>query len=329
MFRLCIWTLFILITMGISASARVDLIAQETATKIRVPRIEGDWVHVYNPEGDTFPGPDEAELKAGQFYQEWVPNDHCFVKDGDGRWHAFGITHPRTSLDRVHAGENQSFHAIAPRGSLKKVLRAGAWEDLPKVLPPDERPGEPRANHAPYIVRRNGLYYMFYGPTPLRYATSRDLHEWTPGGEVVNAPSGRDPNVLLWNGVYHILVCGRNEVLLAKSDDLLRCGKHRSILKMPDGVDPESPSLIRCDDTFYLFVCGWNGIWDRKDLQGAYQHVTYVYQSDDPLRFDASTEVTRLNAHAPEIFQDEEGDWYVSSAEWPNRGVSIARLVWE
>ena len=125
------------------------------------------------------------------------------------------------------------------------------------------------------------------------------------------------------------MVCGQHEILMARSDDLVTCSETRRILKMKDGVDAESPSIVRHNDTFYLFVCGWNGQWDKKDLNGAYQHVTYVYQSDDPYSFDAASEVTRLDAHAPEIFQDEEDHWYISSAQWPHRGVSIAPLVWE
>lgn len=300
----------------------------EAELRIKVPKIEGVYTHVYKPAGDVFPGPDEAELKAGQFYEEWVSNDHCFIKGDDGCWHAFGITHPRTSLKHVHAGENQLFHAVAPQGELKDVLREGAWIDLPKVLPPAARPGEPRFNHAPYIVKQDDLYYMIYGPAPLRFATSRDLQKWTPKGELSNPPAGRDPNVLFYKGAYYILVCGRCEVWMVASKDLIHCEISRPILRMKGDVDPESPALIRHNGTFYLFVCGWNGVWDMKDISGAYQHITCVYQSDDPFTFDASKEVTRLEAHAPEIFQDEEGNWYISSAEWPDRGVSIARLAW-
>ena len=61
---------------------------------------------------------------------------------------------------------------------------------------------------------------------------------------------------------------------------------------------------------------------------GAYQHQSYVYQSDNPLAFDGSV-AARLESHAPEVFQGEDGQWYISSAEWPERGVSIARLGWE
>ena len=119
------------------------------------------------------------------------------------------------------------------------------------------------------------------------------------------------------------------DVRVATSRDFKAWKQHPPILTMKKGVDPESPSIVRYNGAFYLFVCGWNGIWDRKELQGAYQHVTYVYRSDNPPEFDPRNEVTTVNAHAPEVFQDEEGDWYISSAQWPRRGVSIARLVWE
>lgn len=294
-----------------------------------VPRIKGKYINIYQPAGDVFPGPSVGQLVAGRHYEQWVPNDHCFVRDDAGRWRAFGITHPITGLENVHQGENQSFHAVAPRGPLKKVLEKGSWRDEPKVLPPSDRPGEILSNHAPFIIRRVGLYHMVYGPTPIRYAVSKDLHEWTPKGPLGNAPAGRDPSILFWNGTYYLIVCGVHDVRVATSRDFEAWEQHPPVLTMKEGVDPESPSIVRYNGTFYLFVCGWNGIWDRKELQGAYQHVTYVYQSDDPLKFDGAEEVTTIQAHAPEVFQDEDGDWYISSVEWPHRGVSLAPLVWE
>ncbi|QDU91264.1 Glycosyl hydrolases family 43 [Pirellulimonas nuda] len=302
---------------------------EATGSGVLVPRIEGEYVNVYKPAGDVFPGPSVGELIAGRRYEEWVPNDHCFVRDASGRWHALGITHPITDLENIHLGENQSFHAVAPAGTLKQSLREGAWRDLPKVLPPADRPGEIAANHAPCIVRRRGLYHMVYGPTPIRYAVSDDLHAWTPKGPLGDTPSGRDPSLLLWDGAYYLVTCNEQGVQVATSTDFQAWRRHKPIRTMQEGVDPESPSIVRHNNTFYLFVCGWNGVWDRETLQGAYQHTTYVYQSDDPLNFDHSALVTTLNAHAPEVFQDEQGDWYISSVEWPHRGVSIARLAWD
>ena len=168
-------------------------------------------------------------------------------------------------------------------------------------------------------------------PTPIRYATSKDLGNWAPKGSLQGTPRGRDPQVFVWNQIYHLIVCGVHDVRAATSRDFRTWTQRGPILKMKQGVDPESPSVVRHHDTFYLFVCGWNGQWDRKDVQGAYQHKTYVLQSNDPFDFGTDTEkhIATLNSHAPEIFQDEDGDWYISSVEWPNRGASVDKLEWE
>ncbi len=299
-------------------------------SKVKVPAIASSYVTVYRPSGDRFPGPDTPQLKAGEYYDDWVPNDHAILRDDDGRWHAIGITHPVTSTENVHDGEFQSFHAVAPPGALRDVWRDGAWTDRPKILPPSERPGEILENHAPYIVRHDGRFVMIYGPTPLRWATSADLMTWKPQGTLLTPPpTGRDPQVLRWSDRFYLLYCVEDRVDACTSRDLLNWSRPRTVLRLPQGIAPESPSLVRCHDTFYLFVCGWDGIWDRKTVAGAYQHVTFVYQSDDPLDFTSSPEIARLDSHAPEVFQDEQGDWFISSAEWPTRGVSIARLTWQ
>ncbi|MGJ8724028.1 MAG: family 43 glycosylhydrolase [Roseibacillus sp.] len=302
-------------------------VSAEDSQTILKPRLAGDYVNIYQPVGDVFPGPSTEELEAGKFYKEWVPNDHCFVRSKSGRWHSFGITHPRTSLDRIHDGEVLSFHALAPEGPLSAILEEGSWEDQPKVLPPSQRPGEPLPNHAPYIIRREGLFHMIYGPTPMRLAVSEDLNQWTPKGNLENAPEGRDPSIFIHDGTYYLVVCDEGKVHVSTSTDFKSWKRQGVIVEMPEGTDPESPSIIQLGDRFYLFVCGWDGNWDKKELQGAYQHKTYVYMSRNPLLFEQQIAV--LDAHAPEIFQDEVGDWFISSAEWPYRGVSIAPLAWD
>jgi beta-fructofuranosidase len=304
--------------------------AADADSGVKVPAIAGPYVTVYHPAGDRFPGPDTRQLKAGQFYPDWVPNDHAIIRGTDNRWHAIGITHPLTTTENVHEGEFQSFHAVSPEGSLRDSLRDGAWQDRPKILPPAERPGEILENHAPVVFRNDGQFVMVYGPTPLRLATSPDLSTWKPQGTIYRPPaSGRDPNMLRWNDRYYMVYCVEDRVEACTSINLKDWSPSKTIVVMPKGVAPESPSLVRCCDTFYLFVCGWDGIWDQKTVEGAYQHVTYVYQSSDPLDFTAKEPVTRLDSHAPEIFQDEQGDWYISSAEWPKRGISIAPLRWQ
>jgi len=152
--------------------------------------------------------------------------------------------------------------------------------------------------------------------------------DWTPRCTVfIAGGSARDPNVLLIDGTYHMTYCIEDRVDARTSEDLWHWSEPRTLLRMPGGIAPESPSLIAHNDTFYLLVCGWDGDWDQTTVQGAYQHRTWVYQSDDPWRFTG--EVGTLQAHAPEIIRSEDGRWYISSVEWPERGVSLAELVWE
>ncbi len=307
----------------------------KTPNKVFIPKQANEYVWIYKPAGDQFFGPDTENLKEGEWYDDWVPNDHTFSKDADGKWHIFGITHPLVETNPldvgIHEGEYASFHAVSFGANFKETLKEHHYTELPKVLPPKERPGEVLANHAPYIIKRDSLYYMFYGHSPIRLAVSLDLTKWDAKGELFSDNDGaRDPNILFHNGTYYMVYCSIKSVRLCTSKDLKHWSEPVTILKT-NKFDPESPSLINFNNSFYLFVCSWDGIWDKMDVQGAYQHKTYVYHSNDLLNFgvDGEKEITTLKSHAPEIFQDEDGQWYISSVEWPNRGVSVDMLKWE
>jgi len=302
--------------------------------KVHIPRQANEFVWIYKPAGDSFFGPDTKHLKEGQWYDEWVPNDHTFVKADDGKWHILGITHPLVETDPlkegIHEGEFASFHAVSSATNFKETFKEHHYSDLPKILPPKDRPGEPLANHAPYIVKKDGLYHMVYGHSPIRLAASSDLAKWDLKGNLFSEPDGaRDPSLLFHNGTYHLVYCSVKCVRLRTSKDLIHWSEPQTIFRSKT-FDPESPSLLFYNNSFYLFVCSWDGIWDQKAIQGAYQHKTYVLHSKDPLNFgvDADKQIATLNSHAPEIFQDEEGQWYISSVEWPNRGVSVDKLEW-
>ncbi len=299
-----------------------------------IPPQDNKFVCVYKPAGDHFFGPTTKYLEEGKWYDEWVPNDHTFINDESGKWHIFGITHPlveTTPLNLgIHDGEFASFHAISSATTFDQTIEESHYKDLPKILSPYDRPNEIRPNHAPYVIKKDGLYTMVYGHSPIRLATSPDLMEWTPQGELFSDSEGaRDPNILYHDGVYYITYCSLRCVKMVSSTDMKNWSTPKVILQTED-FDPESPSLIYTNDTFYLFVCLWTGNWDQKEIVGAYQHNAHVYQSDDLTNFGIGDEkqIATLNAHAPEIFQDEAGNWYISSVEWPYRGVSIDRLYW-
>ena len=309
--------------------------AADVSARVASPKIAGPYVRVYLPKEDVFPGPDSGHFKAGQSYAEWVPNDLTILKGADGRWHGLGITHPkppdfdppRYGKD-VHEAEWLLFHAVAPAGKLKEHLNNGAWGDARKVLAPAERLGEPLACHAPFILQKDGLYHMIYGPSPLRMATSADLYNWKPAGALFEQKGGaRDPSVILHEGRYILFYVTGNAVLARTSPDLRNWSTNAvEIFRMRRGGDPESPSMVERDGQFYLFIC----LWDAKDEpNGAYDNRTFVFRSANPLDFQKAPCVAELQAHAPEIFRDEDGDWFISSVEWPYRGASIAPLTWE
>ena len=122
--------------------------------KILVPKQENKFVEVYKPAGDYFFGPNTKELKEGQWYDRWIPNDHTFVKAEDGKWHIFGITHPYVDpkLGGIHQGEFASFHAISSVDKFKNSLEKNHYKDLPKILTPKERPGEITANQVKSLI---------------------------------------------------------------------------------------------------------------------------------------------------------------------------------
>jgi hypothetical protein len=298
------------------------------SAKPLIPVISGDYVQIYDPKGDVFSGLDTKDLKAGTFYPLWQPNDHCFIKGLDKRWHAFGITHPASEPGQSrHQGEVLSFHAESSQETFAKSFGPQSWIDKPKVLAPGQRPGEPVANHAPTVVRQENQYKMIYGPIPFRMATSEDLYNWTPKGPIgVNETYGRDPSLTLWNNTYYLLYCAGNAVKVTTSKNLKDWSEPVEIFK-PDvaSYHCESPTLVPHNGRFYLFWC----LWDTADKNGnGYGERSFVYSSDNPLDFHNQPLVTELRTHAPEIFQDEKNQWYISSAQYPKRGINVARLSW-
>ncbi len=316
-----VWVRWMVVLAVLLIATGSQAMAERSAlTNPLVPVIEGDYVHIYQPQGDVFSGPDTRDLKAGQFYPSWQPNDHCFVKGPDGHWHAFGITHPESQPGQSrHQGEFVSFHAVSPGKTFESSLKTDSWADKPKVLPPAQRPGESPANHAPTIVKHDGVYKMIYGPCPFRMAVSEDLYAWTPKGPVgIEERSGRDPSLFLWNDTYILVYCAGNVVKAATSKNLADWSEPVEIFR---GEEPtyqcESPTLIFHEGLFYLFWC----LWDTANKNGnGYDERSFVYCSDNPLDFHGHPRIAELKTHAPEIFQDEEHNWYISSAQYPAAG---------
>lgn len=257
----------------------------------------------------------------------WYVNDHTILRGPDGTWHLFGITHaePADPLD-----EHVFAHATAP--SLH-----GPWTKQPFALTVDPAYGETHL-WAPYVVKRHGIYYMFYaggGPDSTSaensLATSTDLWHWTryPGDPLFrDGYDARDPFVLRighrWVMYYDATAApsgGHHVVAYRTSTDLLHWGSRHIAFTDPStgtfGGPTESPYVVAHGGRYYLFI----------GPRGGYVG-TDVFVSRDPLHFTPHQLTGHIAAHALEVVRDTDGKWYVTSAGWGQGGVFLAPLDW-
>ncbi len=289
------------------------------------PRIVGDWINLFDPNRTR-----------AEHHGEWYTNDHCFVRDDVGRWHAFGIIGWRPP--DCWANEQQIFHASGAD------LLAGPWTEHPYALVNDCAHAE-RYLWAPFVIRARGRYHMFYAGGNLHpdaeqfcayctihLATSDDLATWTRHGRnplFADCGNARDPFVLDHDGRYLLYytrtfneVDHRSCIAVRESPDLVHWSGptivHVQPLANHFAGDAESAMVVAHEGGLYLFVC----------LACTGYHVTRVYRADDPFDFPLSGLVTELEAHAAEIIPLDDGRWAISNTGWDKPGLFTARLVW-
>ncbi|MEX0781885.1 MAG: family 43 glycosylhydrolase [Dehalococcoidia bacterium] len=273
--------------------------------------------------------------------ERWYINDHTFVRDREGTWHLFGITH----AEPMAPFEEVSFaHATAP--SLH-----GPWTKQPYALSVDRAWGETHL-WAPHVVEHEGLYWMFYcagGASKSEYriqlATSRDCWTWErhPANPmVVDGFEARDPMVLRVGERWVMYYTATSEpsgghfvVAAAESDDLVHWeGRHivyRDAMSGTGAGPTESPFVVQRGGRYYLFIGpDYEGLLRSYEETGRYDRAAYrrtrVLASDDPLSFDLSGLVGVIDAHAAEVIVDEEGKRWVSHCGWGEGGVWLAEL---
>ena len=132
---------------------------------------------------------------------------------------------------------------------------------------------------------------------------------------------------MVWNNTYYLLRCAGNGINLVTSADFHNWSEPVVIYKpKKESYQTESPVLIPYDGLFYLF---WT-LWDTADKTTyGYCPRSYVHCSESPMDFHDKPVLAEFTVHAPEILQDKSGQWFISSADHPHRGVSVAPLAWE
>ena len=149
-------------------------------------------------------------------------------------------------------------------------------------------------------------------------ATSIDLTTWNDQGKLIVKGKGRDPNILLWGNTYYLLRRAGNGISLVTSTDFIHWTDPVIIYKPEkESYQTESPFLVHYEGLFYLF---WT-LWDTVDrTTSGYCPWTYVHCSESPSDFRGKPVLAEFTVHAPEIIQDEGGQWFMSTADHPHRG---------
>ena len=329
---------FLLWIMGAGKIAEAEVLPKQShqTDNIRtntpdILEIVTDYVLIYKPQPDVYRGRDTKNYKSGEIYYKWQPNDHTFTQGPNGRWHCIGITRPDDVLDdETHEGGGPKFHALAPFGTLEQAFLPETWIDQPKIV----------FGGAPYVIKIQDTYHLIN--SAYDHLTSNDLYNWKNNGKLqIKREKGkdtRDPNVLYWNGTYYLVNCNDRSVNLVTSTDFVNWSDPIDIFIAPvESWRCESPTLLRYNNKFYLFWCLWDSSPSREKLLAlykdhtpwSYDYRTYVYVSDTPTDFNNTEPIVELKGHAPEIFQDEKGNWFISSADYPQRGINLARLEWK
>lgn len=300
--------------------------------KIPYPAIDGEYIRIYTPSGDTYRGPDTKSFKSGEYYSEWLTNDFSVMKD-QNLWHIVGITHPKPfdfkgafdSGENVHEAEYQLFHAYAQGENFSELFAKNSFSEKEKLLYPFERENEQDEIWAPHLMKIDGKNSILYSPGKIRMAQSKGFENWEKrelfdGGN----PAARDPYVYTEGETNYVIFTEGLTLKYRTTTDFSSFSEEKLLLGNKFcGAQLESPFLLKKDGIYYLFVCIWDG------NNGDYDERTFVYASETIEGIDKGAPITMLRAHAPEIVKDSDGTYYILSVFYPQNGISAAKLIWK
>jgi hypothetical protein len=243
-------------------------------------------------------------------------NDFCLFRGYDRRWHCIGIMGTGKWIS-----ETSLFHS-----SCSELL--GHYENHEPLLY-DLKEG-PTTNtapqkHAPYVVLKDNLYYLFFrrpqGTNLL--LRSDNLFKWPARPEVVfEEKDARDACIQKFGETYYwyfcqwadVDGCGRSCIRLRRSRDLEKWSSpvsvHVDTSRKVGHSHLESPFVIETSGEYWLFV---------RDRSMDDRCVTTVFNSGRPDLFRSGKHAWNFELpgiHAPELV-NTDGNWYIARVSGP------------
>ena len=301
------------------------------ARVVAIPQIEGNWWQIAG-------NPDLDELTS----ENQQPVDFGIWQAADGSWQLWSCI--RKTREE---GNTRLFYRWEGQ-SLSDTL----WQPMGIAMRADTTLGETAGGmQAPYVIRENGEYLMFYGDWQrICLARSedgknftRDIRDGSPAlfGDPAETNT-RDAMVTRiddrWYCYYTAHPDNEGAVYLRTSENLYDWSDSQIVAYGGEAAGKgngqfwlaECPHVIQpaADAPYYLFrTQSYGRVIDGK-LEKAQK--TSVYASPYPTNFGIDNDqyfVDSLEVAAPEIFQ-HEGQWYIASLRADLQGIQLARLQW-
>lgn len=242
--------------------------------------------HIHNKwESFHYHYPSESFLKYGYHAPGSYVKDFCVVRD-EGRWHIFHITGINGQICWGTGNEISFGHCSTDDFQ--------HWIRHRMPLAVDDTPYENEHLWAPYVVKYQDEFYMFYmgagsGGARIACAVSKDLEKWKKQHKPISAADGRDPFVFQYDNKFILAYTANSSAVNARvlaacySYDLENWTELDPILKAKHG-SPESASIHAFGDQYVLWFNDWG------DSDGNFR-ACYAF-SDTPLDFNAAEPTT-------------------------------------
>lgn len=292
---------------------------------VYVPEIQGEWWQIAG-------NPDLGECTS----EEQQPVDYGIWQAADGTWQLWSC------IRHTNCGKHTRLFYRWESQSLTNPN----WEPMGIAMRADTSLGEKSGGlQAPYVIKENGTYYMFYGDWQrICLAKSNDGKHFE---RVINENgnpalftgpynSSRDPMVLKVNDQYYCYYMGHNKEKEIQS--AIFCRTSKNLKDWSDAVmvsgggspadqdnwyggDAECPHVVKIKDKYILF---------RNQRYGE-NMINTQYCSSDPLNFGVNTDslmTKTLPIAAPEVIK-HDGEYYLTSLVRSLDGIKMTKLQFE
>lgn len=287
-----------------------------------IPEIIGDWWQIAG-------NPDLGKYQTDR----QQPLDFAIWRAGDGTWQLWSCVR-RTGC----GGHNRLFYRWEGDN-----LTDNNWRPMGIAMMADPNFGETEGGlQAPYVVRRNGAYYMFYGDwVNICLAIgwdgkifARHLNADRLSGLFAEKPgtSTRDPMVMAYHDLYYIYYTGvpaeKGAIFCRTSKDLISWGD--SVVVSSGGSAGDGPSDAECPFVYYLPSDYSFYLFRAHPDQKSGEYKTSIYRSANPRDFGPDSDkylVGSLPFEVVRIIQDGP-DFFISALNHDYTGIRLARMRW-